>query len=114
VSAPEGRAPHGLAPEGRAPHGLAPERTALAWRRTALSLAAVSVGFGRLAAERWGLGATLVGLAGGLISIAILVVDGGGPATLEEVRRGDGRRVAALAALSLVLAIGALIFVLGA
>lgn len=44
--------------------GLQPERTLLAWRRTALSLGAACLAGARLAFDRYGAGAAVIGVIG--------------------------------------------------
>jgi uncharacterized membrane protein YidH (DUF202 family) len=54
--------------------GLQPERTALAWRRTSLSLLAGSLAGTRLLPEVWGPLGLVVGGAGVIGSLALLVL----------------------------------------
>nr|WP_281372940.1 DUF202 domain-containing protein [Kineococcus aurantiacus] len=50
---------------------MQPERTALAWRRTALSLLVASLGAARLLPAQLGAGAVALGLAGAVWAVAL-------------------------------------------
>ncbi len=101
--------------EGPSGPGLQAERTAMAWQRTALTVAGVSAltlrhaGGDRLLAVPG-----LLGL-GGAVAL-LVVVDGRYLRTVRHVERGDrplGRRlVVALTAGCVLLAVGALLVVL--
>ncbi|MCF7550361.1 DUF202 domain-containing protein [Pseudonocardia sp. WMMC193] len=95
--------------------GLQPERTGLAWRRTTVSLAVVSLAGTRLLPDPVG----LVGLAGLVAAIALLVL---GERRYRRVRRAlardpdaavaGGLLVPLTAATTLLLGAGAAVYVL--
>ncbi|WP_432495611.1 DUF202 domain-containing protein [Kineococcus gypseus] len=86
--------------------GLQPERTALAWRRTALSLVAVSLGAARLLPAQLGPGAVALGLAGAVAGVLVHVLAGRRARRLTErlVRSGDLDSPAASAGLAALTA----------
>ena len=97
--------------------GLQPERTALAWRRTALSVLVVAAGVARVVTPVLGVLALLAAAAGGLQALAVTVLAdrryraarrgpaGAGPA------RGAGALVTATATSAAVLGLLSLAFV---
>jgi uncharacterized membrane protein YidH (DUF202 family) len=58
-------------PDGPIDEGLQPERTILAWRRTALTLAAGSVAAARLLPEHYGWWTLILALTGIACSVAV-------------------------------------------
>jgi putative membrane protein len=90
--------------------GLQPQRTELAWRRTALSLAAGSVAAGKVLEPVLGGGSwVLAGVGTGLAGVLAVVAH---RRSRQEV--AGGRLVATCACAALVLGLGALAFVVGA
>ncbi|MBB2902052.1 putative membrane protein [Kineococcus radiotolerans] len=95
--------------------GLQPERTALAWRRTALSLVVVSLGAARLLPAQLGAGAVVLGVvgAGGGVVVHVLAGRRARRATAGLLTRGDlagegAGLLAVTAATALLLGLGAL------
>ncbi len=102
--------------------GLQPERTALAWRRTALSLVVVSLGAARLLPAQLGAGAVVLGVAGAAGGVAVHVLAGrrARRTTARLLATGDlahphsaGALLAVVAGAVTVLGLGALALVLG-
>lgn len=101
--------------------GLQPERTALAWRRTLLSLAVAFLAGGRILLDQ--LGVWSYAIAGvGLAVVAVLAISTERRYRLThrhltEVDRGslphDGALVAGTAAVTALAGLAALVFVLG-
>ena len=101
--------------------GLQPERTALAWRRTALSLLVASLGAARILPTQLGAGAVVLGLAGAVWAVVIHHLAGrrARRATTRLLDIGDlahpdsaGRLLAGTAAVAVVLGLGGLALVL--
>lgn len=79
----------GSAPDSRVVYdvGLQPERTALAWRRTALSLLVTSLGAARVLPPQLGTGAVAIGVAGTLWAVALHLLAG------RRTRRASARLI---------------------
>ncbi|WP_432561700.1 DUF202 domain-containing protein [Kineococcus sp. SYSU DK003] len=81
--------PTGPGPRRLYDPGLQPERTALAWRRTSLSLLAVSLGAARVLPTQLGTGAVVLGLLGAAWAVGIHHLSG------RRVRRATDRLLTA-------------------
>ncbi|WP_432482467.1 DUF202 domain-containing protein [Kineococcus esterisolvens] len=100
--------------------GLQPERTALAWRRTALSLVVAGLGAARLLLPHLGVGAVVLGLAaaGTGVGVHVLASRRVRRATARLLAAGDldhpaaaGHLIAATAAACTLLGLGGLVLV---
>jgi putative membrane protein len=99
--------------------GLQPERTALAWRRTALSLAIGSLAAGRLLEPALGGVSWLLAVAGAALGLGLLFAAGRRRALIDRVLRTDrglaagpgAGLLAAAAVVGVVVGVAALVVV---
>ena len=70
--------------------GLQPERTALTWRRAALSLAIGSLAAGRVARAWWSAARWLVAAAGTALGFGLLLTARRRTALIDRALRADG------------------------